>query len=156
MQPVSDPDPSRTLPPGQVRNAMPALSFPSDPTMGTPAPTEPYKAESTTAPRPAFDPPEKRRLWPFLAGAVVLVVGVVALLLRPNAAPIATLEINLDQPAVIAVDGHAEPAAQRASFKVKPGVAHVVTVERDGKIVRTLNVPGMAPNEQLQLNVILR
>src|SRR5207253_10402039 len=100
MQAVTE-DPSRTLPPGQVRNAIPALSFPHDVTL---APSPQQQPENTTAPRPAFDPPPRRR-WPLIAGVVVAVLGVVAVAAWPKAAPpIATLEINLDQPAVIAVD----------------------------------------------------
>jgi hypothetical protein len=92
-----------------------------------------------------------------VVGAAVAALGLVAVVAWPKPAPaIATLEINLDQPAVIAVDGKEEPAAQRASVAVKPGTAHVVTVLRDGKVARTLNVPGMAPGEVLQLNVVLR
>ena len=155
MQAVTE-DPSRTLPPGQMRNAMPAVAFPADPTMGQPAP--PNQGHSTTAPRPAFDPPEAGRRWPLVVGAAaVAVVSLVVALAWPKAAPpIATLEINLDQPAIIAVDGKPEPLAQKATVQVKPGVPHVVTVLKDGKVVRSLNVPGMAPTEQLQLNVILR
>jgi serine/threonine protein kinase len=112
---------------------------------------------SATAPTPAFDPPPPRR-WPLLAAAAAAVVLIVVVLLAwpKPAPPIAMLEVNLDQPAVISVDGKAEPLGQRALVKVQPGVAHVVTVTRDGKVLRTLNVPGMAPSEQLQLNVVLR
>jgi serine/threonine-protein kinase len=147
-------DPGRTLPPG---GGMAAVALTTDPTIGTQAPRDPFRAGNTTAPRPIVDPPARRR-WPFMVGgAAVLVLGIIAILVHsPSAPPVATLEINLDQPAVVSVDGKAEPITQKATVKVKPGVAHVVTVERDGKVVRTLNVPGMQPNEQLQLNVIVK
>jgi eukaryotic-like serine/threonine-protein kinase len=145
MQAVTAPDDlSRTLPPGQMRAAV------------QPQP-DPFKPENTTAQRLAFDPPARKPKWPFIAGGASLALVLLAVVAWPKAAPaIATLEINLDQPAVIAVDGKEEPVAQRASVVVKPGVPHVVTVLRDGKVARTLNVPGMAPGEQLQLNVVLR
>jgi serine/threonine protein kinase len=152
-------DAGRTLPPGQMHSAMQALSFPEDQTMAREVPQAGAlfpSSGTTTAPRPVFNPPSKQR-WPlFLVAAVVFVLGAGAVLIRPSAGePVAMLEINLDQPAVIAVDGKAEPLAARFTVKVKTGVSHVVTVERSGKVVRTLNVPAMTPNEQLQLNVIV-
>jgi serine/threonine protein kinase len=146
-------DPGRTIPPGQIPDAVP-VSLPV-----VAPPNDPFKLEQATAPRMAFEPPPPpppKKRWPFMVAGAVPVLGLVVLLARPSAPPSATIEITLDQPAVIAVDGKAEPLSQQATVRVKPGVAHVVTVERAGKVVRTLNVPGMAPNEQLQLNVLLR
>jgi hypothetical protein len=154
MQAVTE-DPSRTLPPGQVRGAMPAVSAAHDITLN-PRP-DPFKQqENTTAPRPAFDPPQRKR-WPIFAAAGALVAIVITAVAWPKAAPaMSTLVINLDQPAVIAVDGKEEPPAQQATVAVQPGKSHVVTVLRAGKVVRTINIPGMAPGEQQQFNVILR
>jgi serine/threonine protein kinase len=143
----------------QPGGVMPAVAFPTDPTLGNEMPVaSPYfPSASTTAPRPIVDPPAKRR-WPiFAVGGVVLAVGITLFALRGGpAVKVATLDINLDQPAVIAVDGKAQPPAQRLTVQVTPGVAHVVTVERDGKVLRTINIPTMQPNEEQQVNVIIR
>ena len=152
-----EPDMPLTLPPGHLRGSIQAVSTPTDTTLGNAVPAMLFPSASTTAPRPIVDPPAPRR-WPiYLVAVAVVLLGVVAFALRPSSAvPMATLDINLDQPAVIAVDGRAQPLAERASVQVKPGVAHVVTVERNGKLLRSINIPSMAPNEQQQVNVIIR
>jgi hypothetical protein len=111
---------------------------------------------------PRLFPPETggldRRKWILGAASAagVLAIGLLVMALWPAAPPMAILDITLDKQAVVAVDGKPEAPTKRAIVKVKPGVAHVVTVEHAGKIVRTVNVPSMAPNEELQLNVIVR
>jgi hypothetical protein len=73
---------------------------------------------------------------------------------RP-AAPTATLDITVDSPAMIAVDGKEAALGLRATVQVKAGVEHVVTVRRSGEPPRTLHVPGLAPNEHLPLTLAL-
>ena len=78
-----------------------------------------------------------------VVGAAVLVLGVVAVLVRsPAAPPMATLEINLDQPAIVSVDGKSAPSAGALAAAVaghRPGGRLVLGTIRKGH-ERTVNV----------------
>jgi hypothetical protein len=69
---------------------------------------------------------------------------------------LATLVITVDAPAVITVDGVTEPLGTEATVQVKPGVEHVVKVQRPGHSVHTVHVPAPAANEKLPINVKVR
>ncbi|HWE31177.1 MAG TPA: protein kinase [Polyangia bacterium] len=68
----------------------------------------------------------------------------------------ATLQIAVDAPANIAVDGQAQPMGESATVNVQPGVEHVVTVQRPGHSVRKLHVPALAPGEHMPLKFSVR
>jgi serine/threonine protein kinase len=68
----------------------------------------------------------------------------------------ATLQINVDAPANIAVDGQAQPMGDSATVNVQPGIEHVVTVQRPGHSVRKLHVPALAPGEHMPLKFTVR
>ena len=68
----------------------------------------------------------------------------------------ATLQISVDAPANIAVDGQAQPMGENATVNVQPGVEHVVTVQRPGHSVRKLHVPALAPGEHMPLKFTVR
>jgi eukaryotic-like serine/threonine-protein kinase len=68
----------------------------------------------------------------------------------------ATLQINVDAPANIAVDGQAQPMGESATVNVQPGVEHVVTVQRPGHSLRRLHVPALAPGEHMPLKFTVR
>jgi hypothetical protein len=75
----------------------------------------------------------------------------------PAATPsYATLNINVDAPAVITVDGQAQPLGTVATVNVVPGVEHVVTVQRPGHSMRRLIVPALSPGEQMPLHFNVR
>ena len=71
-------------------------------------------------------------------------------------ATFATLQISVDAPANIAVDGEAQPMGESATVNVQPGVEHVVTVQRPGHSVRKLHVPALAPGEHMPLKFTVR
>jgi len=68
----------------------------------------------------------------------------------------ATLQIKVDAPANIAVDGKQQPMGDSATVNVQPGVEHVVTVQRPGHSVRRLHVPALAPGEHMPLKFSVR
>jgi hypothetical protein len=68
----------------------------------------------------------------------------------------ATLVISTDAPAVISVDGVAQPLGQSATVQVKPGVVHVVTAQRPGHSVHTIHVPILGRGERLPVTIKLR
>ena len=74
----------------------------------------------------------------------------------PTTSSFATLQIHVDAPANIAVDGKQQPLADNATVNVQPGVEHVVTVQRPGHSVRRLHVPALAPGEHMPLKFSVR
>ena len=68
----------------------------------------------------------------------------------------ATLQIHVDAPANIAVDGQAQPLGDSATVNVQPGVEHVVTVQRPGHSLRKLHVPALAAGEHMPLTFSVR
>ena len=72
---------------------------------------------------------------------------------RPAAA---TLQIHVDAPANITVDGTPQPIGDSATVDVQPGVEHVVTVQRPGHTLRKLQVPALAPGERMPLTFSVR
>jgi serine/threonine-protein kinase len=140
-------------------------------------------SSSTTAKREAYDPPPSRWKRVVVIGSAATVVAGIALTAAlwspseatppgptpdhpgkkddpphdtPPGAAVATLVITTDAPAVISVDGISEPLGTTATVKVKPGVDHVVKVQRPGHEVHTVHVPAPAANEQLPINVKVR
>jgi len=141
-----------------------------------------YAPASSTAKRTAYDPPPPSR-WRriIVIGSAATVVGGIALTAAlwspseattPTPTPIpkhddpvshdspgvelATLVITVDAPAVITVDGITEPLGTEATVRVKPGVEHVVKVQRPGHAIHTVHVPAPAANEKLPINVKVR
>jgi serine/threonine protein kinase len=68
----------------------------------------------------------------------------------------ATLQIHVDAPANIAVDGQAQPLGDSATVNVQPGVEHVVTVQRPGHPPRKLHVPALSAGEHMPLTFSVR
>jgi hypothetical protein len=78
---------------------------------------------------------------------------------RPPTATVATIQITVDAPARIAVDGKPQVRgglATAATVEVEPGVEHLVTVQRPGHSVRRLHVPALAPGERMPLKFSVR
>jgi hypothetical protein len=118
-----------------------------------------FERSPSTQPSAVYDRPRLRPWW--YLGAAGLVAAVLALVFVRRPAPTqlgpdATLDITLDIPAMISVDGTEQAIGQRATVPVKAGVEHVVTVARAGTVVRTLHVPGLKPNERMPLSVTIR
>ena len=69
----------------------------------------------------------------------------------------ATLSITTDATAVITVDGVAEPPSHAVTVKVKAGVPHVVLAQRAGHhTTKTIRVPSLLPNENLQIKISVK
>jgi hypothetical protein len=130
----------------------------SAPQMLPPAPAA-FESSPSTQPGAVYDQPRARPLWFLGAAGLAAVVTALVFSFRPTPNPLgadATLDITLDIPAMISVDGTEQAIGQRATVPVKAGVEHVVTVARAGNVVRTLHVPGLKPNERMPLSVNIR
>ncbi|MDB4971464.1 MAG: serine/threonine protein kinase [Myxococcales bacterium] len=71
-------------------------------------------------------------------------------------AAMAVLQISIDAPASITVDGQKQPPGTSATVDVLAGVDHVVTVQRAGHGLRKLHVPALAPGERMPLTFSVR
>jgi hypothetical protein len=154
--------------------SQPTRIAPVEPPAPSPDPTE-LPAQSTViaprAPQAPMLPKERsytdqvpkvpslaRRLVVGGVAAGIVATALLAVAYWPSApaAPQAVLEISVDAPAVIAVDGKEAAQGMRATVNVRAGVEHTVTVRRSGDAPRTLKVPRLAADEHLPLTVNLR
>jgi len=76
---------------------------------------------------------------------------------KPKGEQTATLSITTDVTAIITVDGVAEPPSHSVTIKVKSGVPHVVLAQRAGHHTsKTVRVPALLPNENLQIKISVK
>jgi serine/threonine protein kinase len=126
-----------------------------------------YGSDKSTARRVALEEVRSPLRRVVVAGSAAALVAVVALTVAFWPAPelpaaalgkptSATLQIHVDAPANIAVDGQAQPLGDAATVRVQPGVAHVVTVQRPGHPAQRLHVPALAAGEQMPLTFSVR
>jgi serine/threonine-protein kinase len=174
-QPAVASPPSFTPPPPIA--ATPSFAATSDPTAATgPAraydpPGQPITSDRSTAKRPAMDGPSRGKRIAVIAGVATLAAGLaLGVALWPQGDPtpvavapetpapskVATLVITTDAPAVISVDGKAQPLGSEATIEVKPGMEHIVTAQRPGSPVHTVHIPSLAAGERLPVSVKLK
>jgi hypothetical protein len=85
-----------------------------------------------------------------LAAASASAVGLAFIQHSLNGAP-ALLDISVESPATISIDGKSEQVSGMRSIAVEPGIPHIVRFERTGEIARQLELPKLKPREHISL-----